>query len=59
MRIKSRPIEIPLISHKVEFPSEKIREIMEKVIEREGVTTKDFRLNKIEKAFFKAEFILS
>jgi len=46
--------EIPLVDHKVEFPIGEIREIGERVIKREGVTTKDFRLDRIRKAFFKS-----
>src|SRR3990172_2592466 len=46
--------QIPLIDHKVKFQGEKIKEIAERVIEREGVEIENFRLNKIKKAFFKS-----
>lgn len=49
-----RRIEIPLVDRKVEFPSGKIREIAEQVINREGVKIGNFGLNKIKKAFFKS-----
>jgi tRNA pseudouridine13 synthase len=55
-----RTIEIPLVDRKVELPSGlgrqggKIREVAERVINREGVTIGDFRLNKIKMAFFKS-----
>ena len=49
-----RRIEIPLVDRKVEFPSGKIREIAEEVINREGVAARDFSLNKIKRAFFKS-----
>jgi tRNA pseudouridine13 synthase len=49
-----RHIEIPLLDRKVEFPSGKIRDIAEQVINREGVTIGNFGVNKIKKAFFKS-----
>jgi tRNA pseudouridine13 synthase len=47
-------VEIPLVDHKVKFQNGKIREIAERVIEREGVEVEQFRLNKIKKSFFKS-----
>ncbi|MBI2485682.1 MAG: tRNA pseudouridine(13) synthase TruD [Deltaproteobacteria bacterium] len=46
--------QIPLLDHKVEFAEEKIKDIAEMIIRREGVSTGSFRLNKIKKAFFKS-----
>lgn len=46
--------QIPLVDHKVEFPEEKIKDIAEMIIRREGVSMGSFRLNKIKKAFFKS-----
>lgn len=49
-----RRIGIPLVDRKVEFPSGKIREIAEKVMNQEGVAIGDFRMNRIKNAFFKS-----
>ncbi len=46
--------QIPLVDHKVEFSKEKMKDIAEMIIQREGVGISCFRLEKIRKAFFKS-----
>lgn len=46
--------EIPLLDHRVEFPTGRIGEIVERVIKREGITIEDFRLDRVKNAFFKS-----
>ncbi len=47
-------VEIPLLDHRIEFSNGRVRGVAEGIINREGIAIRDFRLNKIKRAFFKS-----